>query len=126
MAITVLTNAYVLVNGVDLSDHVSKVTIEDKRDSVDITAMGATNKTVTKGLGDAQDHDRLLPGLRRREGSRDVAAARRLHDGVTVEVRPVNAARSATNPAALMTALLMNYNGSTGRSATRRRSAPSS
>ena len=40
MAITVLTNAMLLVNGVDLSNHVSKLTIEDLRDQVDVTAMG--------------------------------------------------------------------------------------
>ena len=54
MAISVLTNAQVLINGVDLSDHVSKVTLEDTRDQVDITAMGATNKSYTKGLGDGK------------------------------------------------------------------------
>lgn len=116
MAITVLTNAYVLVNGVDLSDHCSKVTTEDKRDSVDVTAMGATNKAVAKGLGDAtikldffQDfaaakvHATLQPLI----GSSSTVA---------VEVRPTNAARSATNPAILLAgALLMNYSGLDGK-----------
>jgi len=110
MAITVLTNAMVLVGGVDLSDHVSKVTIEDVRAPVDVTAMGATNTAVAKGLGDAkitldffQDfapakvHATLQPLI----GSSTPTA---------IEVRPTNAARSATNPAALMQGLLMNYN----------------
>lgn len=110
MAISTLTNAMVLVNGVDLSDHVSKVTLTDSRNSVDITAMGATSVAVTKGLGDAKvDLDFF----------QDFAAAK-VHatlqpligstTGVAVEVRPVNAARSATNPAFLMTGLLMDYN----------------
>ena len=54
MAISVLTDAFVSMNGVTLSDHATKVTIEDMRDQVDITAFGATNKAYTKGLGDAK------------------------------------------------------------------------
>ena len=34
-------NAYVLVNGVDLSDHVDTATLTLARDDVDVTAMGA-------------------------------------------------------------------------------------
>jgi hypothetical protein len=101
----------VIVNGVTLSDHANQVTIEDTRDSVDVTAYGATNKAVAKGLGDAKHHGRLLPGLRRRQGPRDPAAAHRLLlDRHGVEVRPTSGARSATNPAAVMQGLLMNYN----------------
>src|SRR6266487_4345152 len=110
MAITVLTDAYVSVNGVVLSDHASKVTCEDMRDAVDVTAMGATNKAIAKGLGDAkitvdffQDfaagkvHATLQPLI----GSTTPFA---------VEVRPTSGARSATNPAMLLSgALLMNY-----------------
>jgi hypothetical protein len=54
MAIFALTDATVVINGVTLSDHANQVTVEDTRDSVDITAFGATSKAVTKGLGDAK------------------------------------------------------------------------
>ena len=54
MAIGVLTNAQVIINGVDLSDHCSSVSLEDSRNQVDITAMGALNVTYAKGLGDAK------------------------------------------------------------------------
>ena len=109
MAITVMTNAQVIINGVDLSDHVSKVTLTDSRSSVDITAMGATSLAVTKGLGDAKVSLDMF---------QDFAAAK-VHatlqpligstTPVSVEVRPNNAARSATNPAFLMQGLLMTY-----------------
>jgi hypothetical protein len=109
MAITTLTDAFVSINGVTLSDHVSKVTLTDSRDSVDITAMGATSKAITKGLGDAKvDVDFF----------QDFAAAK-VHATLqpligsttpfTVEVRATSGARSATNPAFLMSALLMDY-----------------
>jgi len=38
----------VLVGGVDLSDHVSKVTIEDVRAPVDVTAMGAPRSQASR------------------------------------------------------------------------------
>ena len=53
MAKHVLTNAEVLVNAVDLSDHVSSVTIETTRPEVDVTAMGATYQEFIPGLADA-------------------------------------------------------------------------
>ena len=110
MAITTYTNVYVLINAVDLSDHASKATVTDNRASVDITAMGALFTTLTKGLGDgkisidffqdfaaAKVHATLQPLI----GSTTPFA---------VELRPVNAARSATNPAVLMAnALLLDY-----------------
>lgn len=109
MAIGTLNNAQVLINGVDLSDHISAVHLEDSRAPIDITAMGATNLTYTKGLGD---------GKASFEAFQDFQAAK-LHatlqpligssTPVSVEVRPVNAARSATNPAFLMSALLFTY-----------------
>lgn len=109
MAIFLATNNQIFVNGVDLSDHVQKVETVDSRDKVDITAMGATNKVYAKGLGDggctitfyqdfaaAKVHATLQPLI----GS---------STPINVEIRPVNGARSATNPAFLMSALLFDY-----------------
>jgi hypothetical protein len=110
MAIQVLTNAMVLIGGTDISDHCSKVTIEDTRDNVEVTAMGAVNKAYTKGLGDGKITLDLF---------QDFAAAKThallqpligSSTPTTVEVRPTNAARSTTNPACVMQGLLMNYN----------------
>jgi len=115
MAVTVLTNAMVLVNGVDLSNHVSKVTTEDTRDSVDVTAMGATNKAVAKGLGDAKI---TLDFFQDFAGGSVHATLQPLIGTTTpcaVEVRPTNAGRSATNPAILLAAaFMMNYSGLDG------------
>ena len=109
MAISVLTNAQVLINGVDLSDHVSKVTLEDTRDQVDITAMGATNKSYTKGLGDGKATVDFFQDF---AASKVHATLSPLISSTTpfnVEVRPVNGARSTTNPAFLMSSLEFNY-----------------
>jgi hypothetical protein len=53
MAKFVLKNPFVSVDGVNLSDHVSSVTIETVFDEVDMTASGAVYKEIAQGLGDA-------------------------------------------------------------------------
>lgn len=53
MAISIATDVHIIVNGVTLSDHVTKVTTDDNRAKKDITCMGATSVAYAKGLGDA-------------------------------------------------------------------------
>jgi hypothetical protein len=109
MAIFTLTDAMIIVNGVTLSDHGNSVDVEDNRDQIDITAFGATMKQYAKGLGDGG----ITIGF-----FQDFAAAK-VHatlqpligsdTGVDVEIRPTSGARSATNPAVLMTGKLFTY-----------------
>jgi hypothetical protein len=110
MAIFTLTDAYVAVNGVVLSDHANQVQVEDTRDTVDITAFGATSKAVTKGLGDAKITVTFFQDFAAGKVHATLQPLIGSTTGVTIEVRPTSGARSATNPAALMTGLLMNYN----------------
>jgi hypothetical protein len=110
MAVSVLTDAMVIVNGVTLSDHANSVTINDTRDSVDITAFGATNKAVTKGLGDASISVDFFQDFAAGKTHATLQPLVGSSTGIVVEVRPTSGARSATNPAAVMTGLLMNYN----------------
>lgn len=49
----VLLDAYVEVNGVDLSDHFSEITVEDTADEVDLSAFGAGYREFGVGLKDA-------------------------------------------------------------------------
>lgn len=109
MAIAIATDVHIIVNGVTLSDHVTKVTTTDSRAKKDITCMGATSMTYAKGLGDASVSITFL---------QDFATAK-VHDTlkplissttpVNVEIRPTSAGRSATNPAYLISALLFDY-----------------
>jgi hypothetical protein len=110
MAVSVLTDAMVIVNGVTLSDHANSVTINDTRDSVDITAFGATNKAVTKGLGDASISVDFFQDFAAGKTHATLQPLVGSSTGVVIEVRPTSGARSATNPAAVLTGLLMNYN----------------
>jgi hypothetical protein len=50
MAVLTLTNAYVSVNSVVLSDHATSVTVNYEIDSVETTAFGSSGHTFTGGL----------------------------------------------------------------------------
>lgn len=112
MAITTYTNGYVLVNGVDLTDHCSKVTVDDKREQKDVTTVNATtNNIYTKGLGDASITLEFFQDYANAKVHQTLQPLLGSATPIAVEIRPVNAARSATNPAALMSgALLFEYN----------------
>lgn len=110
MAIFTLTDAFVSVNGVVLSDHANEVTVEDNRDEVDITAFGATSKAITKGLGDAKISVKFFQDFAAGKTHATLQPLIGSTTPVNIEVRATSAARSATNPAALMSGLLMTYN----------------
>jgi hypothetical protein len=110
MAIFTLTDAYVNVNGVVLSDHANKVTVTDNRDTVDVTAFGATSKAIVKGLGDATISVDFFQDTAAGKTHATLQPLIASNTPVTIEVRPTSAARSATNPAAVMQGLLTTYN----------------
>lgn len=115
MAVFTLTNAKVLVNGVDLSDHTKSVTVSDDRDKKDVTAMGATANAYQKGLGDATISVGFLQDFAAGKVHATLQPLIGSTTPVAVEVRAVNAARSATNPAFLLaSALMFNYSGLDG------------
>jgi hypothetical protein len=108
MASFVLTDAYVLLNAVNLSDHVKSVKVNYQAETPENTAMAVTTKTRLPGLKDwsidvefnqdyaASNVDATLFPL--------VGAA-----AFAIEVRPTSAARSTTNPAYTGNALLPDY-----------------
>jgi hypothetical protein len=110
MAIFTMVDCFISVNGVTLSDHAKAVTIEDSRDVVDITAFGATNKTVAKGLGDGKFTVDFYQDFAAAKTHATLQPLISSTTPITVEVRATSAARSATNPGIVMTALLFNYN----------------
>ena len=109
MAGIVLKNAYVKINNIDLSDHVTQVTIKYAAEIHDKTAMGATARSRIAGLKDwsadiefnqdfaAGEVDATLWSL--------VGAA-----PFAVEIRPDAGSASATNPKYAGSAVLPEYN----------------
>lgn len=102
------------VNGVDLSEHVSSVTIEQTSDEVDVTGSKAKAKEILPGIPDAtitlnfwQDFD---------AGSVD-ATLQPIYDAAEpapIVVKPTEAAVSATNPSYTMQGVLLNYSPLSG------------
>jgi hypothetical protein len=105
----VIRDPEITVNEVDLSTHVSSVTIEQTSDEVDVTGFKAKAKEILAGIPDAtitlnfwQDFD---------AGSVD-ATLQPVYDSAEpteVVVKPTEAAVSATNPSYTMQGVLLNY-----------------
>jgi hypothetical protein len=107
VAVLVITNGFALVNAVDLSNHVEKITVVDSADKLEITAMGATNKSYAKGLGDASITLDFFQDYAAASVYATLQPLKASTTPINVEVRPVNAARSTTNPAFVLANALM-------------------
>lgn len=113
MAVLVLTNAKVLINAVDLSAYVRQVSVNYQAELQDKTAMGASAHARIGGLKDwsldiefnqdfaASQVDATLFGI--------------VGTSVVVDVQPVNAARSVTNPSYNGNAILESYKPVSGK-----------
>lgn len=107
MATFAFTAGTVLINAVDLSDHVRKVTLNLKSDELDSTALGATAHARQAGLND---------GTLTLEFNQDFAASKvdatifpLLGTVTTFEVRSQAGARSTTNPGYTGSVLVADY-----------------
>ncbi len=109
MAIAPMLDCLIIVNGVTLSDHGNAVTINDSRDQKDITAFGAANKAYVKGLGDASIDVTFFQDFATGKVHQTLQPLIGSNTPVTIEIRPTSAARSATNPAAVLSGLLLTY-----------------
>lgn len=117
MAKYVLRNAQVVVNAVDLSDHVSAVNIESTRPEVDVTSMGAQAMETILGIPDASITVSFFQDHAAGEVDATLSPLSTTDTPFTVAVRPTTSAISATNPEWQMTSLMPNYhpiNGDVG------------
>lgn len=114
MAKTILRDARVEVNGTNISDHVSEVSIETERDEVDVTAMGATNKEIQAGLGDATITCTVFQDFAAASIDSIMFPLSTTTTPFSVKVRPTSAAISTTNPSYEMQALLFGYSPISG------------
>lgn len=110
MAISVLNDVHIIVNSVTLSDRGNQVTIEDTRTQVNITAFGASSNAYAKGLGDAKITIQFFQDFAAGEVYATLQPLIGSSTPVDVEIRPTSGARSATNPAAVMSSLLFTFN----------------
>jgi hypothetical protein len=110
MAKQVLTNAQVLVNSVDISNHVQQVDTPLQRAEVDVTSMGDTASEIVLGLADATWTVTVFNDYAVGNIDSQMFALSQTNTPFPVEIRPVNGARSTSNPGYTMTALLPQYN----------------
>ena len=102
-----LNNGVVLtVNAVDLSDHVTAVTINRSFDELEVTAMGDSGHKFVKGLEASSLTIDFLNDTATGEVLQTLQAA--WGTSVTVVVKQSSAAVSATNPSYTMTCLINN------------------
>ena len=102
-----LNNGVVLtVNAVDLSDHVTAVTINRTFDELEVTAMGDSGHKYVKGLEASSITIDFLNDTATSEVLQTLQAA--WGTSVTVTVKQTSASTSATNPLYTMTCLVNN------------------
>ena len=102
-----LNNGVVLtVNAVDLSDHVTAVTINRAFDELEVTAMGDSGHKFVKGLEASSITIDFLNDTASSETLQTLQAV--WGTNTTVTVKQTSAATSATNPLYTMTCLINN------------------
>jgi hypothetical protein len=102
-----LNNGVVLtINSVDLSDHVTAVTINRSFDELEVTAMGDSGHKFVKGLEASSITIDLLNDTATSEVLQTLQAV--WGTNTTVTVKQTSAVASATNPLYTMTCLINN------------------
>ena len=102
-----LNNGVVLtVNAVDLSDHVTAVTINRSFDELEVTSMGSAGHEYVKGLESSSITIDFLNDTATGEVLQTLQAA--WGTSVTVTAKQTSAAVSATNPLYTMSCLINN------------------
>ena len=106
MAVFLNNGVSVTVNSVDLSDHVTAVTINRSFDELEVTAMGDSGHKFVKGLEASSVTIDFLNDTATGKVLQTLQAA--WGTNVTVVLKQSSAAVSATNPSYTMTCLINN------------------
>lgn len=122
MARIVLTDASIVINSVNLSDHIASVTITTSEDVIDTTGFSSTSAAGRTRVAGLVDNSVTL------EFHQDFATSNveatiypLLGSTTTVVVKPTSGAQSATNPSYTFSALVSEWqplSGSVGELAT--------
>ena len=119
MARLVLTNAYITINAVNLSDHIASVTLTTNDDVVETTAFGSTARTRVAGLGD----NSVAIEFHQDYATSNVEATiyPLLGTATSVVVKPNGSTTASDNPSYTFSALVSEWtplNGAVGELAT--------
>lgn len=112
---TILKNASVTVNAVDLSTRCDQVTIEDSAEEVDVTTFqGNGYRQFAQGLKDATMTATFYQDFTSGSVHSTLNPLYQNGTSFTIVVKASSAAVSATNPSFTMTALLYSYSPLSG------------
>lgn len=114
MATHVLTNASLVYNSIDLSDHVRSLTVSMSAEDVDLTAMGATSRTHAPGLRDDRVEVEFLQDWASGKVDQTLSTYVGNATGATLVIKPVATTVSSVNPSYTMTAILLDYQPMSG------------
>ena len=116
MARIVLTDAKVTINGVNLSDHIASITINESADVVETTAFSSTAaKTRVAGLKDNSVTLEFHQDFASSSVEATINGTSSLVGTVTsIVVQPTSAAVSATNPSYSFSALVSEWQSLSG------------
>ena len=119
MAVITLTNAYITINSVNLSDHIASVTLTTTDDVIETTAFGSSARTRIGGLAD----NSVALEFHQDYATSSVEATIYPLIGTTtaVVVKPNGATTGAQNPSYSFNALVSEWtplNGAVGELAT--------
>jgi IMP cyclohydrolase len=122
MARIVLTNAFVTINSVNLSDHIASVTLTTTDDVVETTAFGSSARTRIGGLADNSVAFEFQQDYATSSVEATINGTSSLVGTVTaVVVKPNGSSTAADNPAYSFSALVSEWtplNGAVGELAT--------
>ena len=96
MAVFALTDASVVINSVDLSDHVKTVTVDAEVNELDTTAMGDTWSTMIGGVKSGSVQLEMYNDHAASNVDATLWAA--LGTSVTCVIKPTSGSVTATNP----------------------------
>lgn len=105
----ILKNAFVSVNGVDLSDHVQEVSLEMGREGQDDTVMGHNTRTMESGLKTWSFSVTFKQNYNAAKVDATLFGVYNAGAAVAVAVRPDNGVKAATNPEFSGQAILESY-----------------
>jgi hypothetical protein len=122
MARIVLTNAYVTINAVNLSDHIASITLTTTDDVIETTAFGSSARTRIGGLADNSVAFEFHQDYAASSVEATINGSPSLVGTVTaVVVKPNGSTTAADNPAYSFNCLISEWtplNGAVGELAT--------
>jgi hypothetical protein len=122
MARLVLTNAFVTINGVNLSDHIASITLTTTDDVIETTAFGTSARTRIGGLADNSVAFEFHQDYAAASVEATINGSPSLVGTVTaVVVKPNGSTTAADNPAYSFNCLISEWtplNGAVGELAT--------